>query len=83
MTAPTMPTPLRRVEAVVIGTSAGGVDALSTLLGGLPLPWRLPLVVVIHLPEQRESRLAEVFQTRLPIPVREAEDKAPVAPGAR
>jgi len=73
--------PLRRVDAVVIGTSAGGVDALATLLGGLPQPWHLPLVVVIHLPERRESRLADVFRYRLAIPVQEAEDKAPVRGG--
>jgi two-component system chemotaxis response regulator CheB len=73
--------PLPRVDAVVIGTSAGGVDALATLLRDLPLPWRLPLVVVIHLPQRRDSRLADVFRQRLSIPVQEAEDKAPVAPG--
>jgi two-component system chemotaxis response regulator CheB len=79
-----MTTPLRpphRVEAAVIGTSAGGVDALATLLADLPQPWHLPLVAVIHLPERRESRLAEVFAQRLTIPVREAEDKAPVTGG--
>jgi len=77
----TAPTPLHRVEAAVIGTSAGGVDALATLLADLPSPWRLPLVAVIHMPERRESRLPEVFAHRLSIPVREAQDKAPVAGG--
>jgi hypothetical protein len=57
--------PLHRVEAAVIGTSAGGVDALATLLADLPTPWHLPLVAVIHLPERRESRLIEVFAHRL------------------
>lgn len=80
-TTTTLLTPLHRVEAVVIGTSAGGVDALAMLLADLPAPWRLPLVAVIHLPERRESRLPEVFAHRLSIPVREAEDKAPVAGG--
>ena len=37
--------------------------------------------MVIHLPEGHESRLAEIFRHRLPFPVHEAEDKAPVAPG--
>lgn len=78
----TAPTPLHRVEVAVIGTSAGGVDALATLLADLPTPWHLPLVAVIHMPERRESRLTEVFAHRLSIPVREAEDKAPVTGGA-
>jgi two-component system chemotaxis response regulator CheB len=70
------------MEAVVIGASAGGVDALIALLNDLPAHWRLPVAVVIHLPESHDSRLAEVFSHRLPFPVHEAADKAPVAPGA-
>ena len=76
------PLPARRMEAVVIGASAGGVDALIALLGDLPAHWRLPVAVVVHLPEGHESRLAEVFRHRLPFAVHEAADKAPVAPGA-
>ncbi|RZI94327.1 MAG: chemotaxis protein CheB [Variovorax sp.] len=68
------------IEAAVIGASAGGVDALLALLAGLPASWRLPVVAVVHLPEAHKSRLAEVFSARLPIPVRDAEDKAPVEP---
>ncbi len=68
------------IEAVVIGASAGGVDALMSLLHALPAGWRLPLVAVLHLPEQHESRLAEVFGHRLALPVREALDKDRIAP---
>lgn len=71
----------RRIDAAVIGTSAGGVDALLTLLHDLPRGWTLPLVIVIHLPEGRESRLADVFGHRVPFAVREAEDKMQVADG--
>ena len=70
----------RTIEAVVIGASAGGVDALMVLLAGLPADWRLPVVTVLHLPEQHESRLAEVFRTRLALRVSEAEDKDRIAP---
>jgi two-component system chemotaxis response regulator CheB len=73
-----IPALARRIDAAVIGASAGGVDALLALLHGLPAQWRLPLVVVIHLPEGHESRLADVFRSRLPFAVRDAEDKAPV-----
>lgn len=69
------------IEAVVIGASAGGIQALLTLCSGLPAGFRLPMVVVVHLPENRDSKLAEIFQHRLPIPVREALDKESIAPG--
>jgi two-component system, chemotaxis family, protein-glutamate methylesterase/glutaminase len=65
-------------EAVVIGASAGGVEALMVLLADLPSGWRLPVVAVLHLPESHESRLPEVFAPRMRIQVREARDKAPV-----
>lgn len=72
---------LRHAEAVVIGASAGGVDALLRLFADLPAAWRLPTVVVIHMPEEHESRLVDVFAARLPFPVLEAQDKAPVLAG--
>ena len=71
----------RRVEAVVIGASAGGVEALSILLPALPDTLRAAVFVVLHQPRERPSRLAALFQTRCALPVREAEDKEPVAPG--
>ena len=71
---------LHPVQAVVIGASAGGVDALFTVLANLPAGFRLPVIVVLHLPDNRESRLAEIFQHRIPIAVREAADKQPIEP---
>ncbi|MBK5207740.1 MAG: chemotaxis protein CheB [Polaromonas sp.] len=70
----------RRIEAVVIGASAGGVKALLTLLTDLPETFRPPIVAVLHLPEDRDSLLVEIFQHRLPIAVREAADKESIAP---
>ncbi|MBI2726936.1 MAG: chemotaxis protein CheB [Polaromonas sp.] len=70
----------RRFEAIVIGASAGGVNALLGLLSGLPATFRLPVVTVLHLPDDRESHLAEIFQNRSSIAVREARDKAGVEP---
>jgi two-component system chemotaxis response regulator CheB len=70
-----------QADAVVIGGSAGGVDALLTLFDGFPPACRLPLIAVLHMPEERESRLAGIFGARLQVPVREAAPGAPVEPG--
>jgi len=70
-----------RIEAVVIGGSAGGVDALAGLLPALPEGYPLPVFCILHLPGDRESRLAALFGERLRLPVREAADKEPIAPG--
>jgi two-component system chemotaxis response regulator CheB len=71
----------RCFEAVVIGGSAGGVDALVALLPAIPVGFRLPVFCILHVPGGRESRLAELFGERLPVPVREAADKEEIVPG--
>ena len=72
---------LPRTEAVVIGASAGGVEALLTLLGPLRKGYVLPIIIVLHLPEERRSHLAEVFSRRVAMPVKEAEDKQDIEAG--
>lgn len=72
---------LRPVDAVVVGASAGGVEALLTIFKGLPADFGLPIIVVLHIPDERRSQLAEVFDRRLSIAVKEAGDKEPIIPG--
>jgi two-component system chemotaxis response regulator CheB len=72
----------RRIGAIVIGASAGGISALLRVLPRLPARPSFPAVVVLHMPDDRESRLAEVFAQHLPMPVLQAEDKAQLAPGS-
>lgn len=68
-------------EAVVLGASAGGVEAMLSVFGYLPAAFDLPIVAVLHLPENQPSQLASVFERRLRRPVQEAQDKAPLEPG--
>jgi two-component system chemotaxis response regulator CheB len=72
---------LDRIEAVVIGASAGGVEALSILLPALRPTLRAAVLVVVHVPRERESLLAKLFAARCDLPVKEAEDNEPVVPG--
>ena len=69
------------VRAIVIGASAGGVTALFSVLGALPADFAIPVLCVLHLPDDRHSQLAEVLQRRLRRPVHEALDKARIEPG--
>lgn len=71
----------RRIELVVIGGSAGGVDALVGLLPSIPRDFRSSVVCILHVPADRDSRLAEVFGMRTALPVREARDKETIEPG--
>lgn len=71
----------RPIEAVVIGTSAGGIEALGELLPRLPADFPATVLIVIHLPPDRPSLLPEIFGPRCALRVREAEDKEPIEPG--
>jgi two-component system, chemotaxis family, protein-glutamate methylesterase/glutaminase len=70
-----------RIDAVVIGASAGGIEALTVLLPALARGLQPPVFVVIHLPRDRPSVLADIFAPKCAVPVREAEDKETVTPG--
>ena len=70
-----------RIDAVVIGASAGGVEALSVLLPALAPGLSPPVFIVVHLPRNPPSVLAEIFTRKCAVPVREAEDKEPVSAG--
>ena len=69
------------VKAVVIGTSAGALGALTELLPKLPHGYPLPVMVVVHLPPDKESILAELLSVKCQVKVKEAEDKEFIQPG--
>jgi two-component system, chemotaxis family, protein-glutamate methylesterase/glutaminase len=73
--------PIRGIEAIVVGASAGGVEALLSIFAELPDGFGLPIIAVLHLPDERRSQLAEVFARRLRIPVQEARDKELIEAG--
>ena len=70
-----------RIEAIVIGASAGGVEALGLILPSLPAKFRPAVLIVLHLPRERPSLLVEIYEKRCALPIREADDKEPIEPG--
>lgn len=67
-------------KAIVIGASAGAVQALSRILTRLPVTYPLPVLVVVHVPAE-PSGLVALFRAKCEIRVREPEDKEPIMPG--
>jgi two-component system chemotaxis response regulator CheB len=68
-----------RPQAVVIGASAGAVQALSAILPCLPADYPLPILVVVHVPDS-PSGLTTLFASKSAITIREPEDKEPISP---
>lgn len=65
--------------AVVIGASAGAVEALLAILPHLPRDFPQPILVVVHLPPDRPSKLPDLIASRCRLRVKEAEDKEPIS----
>src|SRR3712207_9449814 len=72
-------------QLVVVGASAGGIDALSQLLGALPAAFPAPVVVAQHIDPRRQSQLEEVLAPRSRLPLRTVADdgQTPLQPGVR
>lgn len=69
------------IQAVVVGASAGAVEALTVLLPPLPRDFPVSVVVLVHVPNHVPSLLVELFAARCALPVREPVDKEPVGAG--
>ena len=68
-------------RGVVIGGSAGGVEALVVILAALPADFRLPLLVVQHLHASDDGAFSRHLAHRVRRPVMEPCDKQPIEPG--
>jgi len=56
-------------DLVVVGSSAGGVGALSTLVSTLNRSFPAPIVIAQHLDPQRPSQLGAILERRSVLPV--------------
>ncbi|MEA3091524.1 MAG: two-component system, chemotaxis family, protein-glutamate methylesterase/glutaminase, partial [Caballeronia sp.] len=72
---------LDAIEAVVIGASAGGVEALNHVLPALPANFRPAVLVVVHVRSDPPSLLPALFAARCKLPVVEPDDKHEIAGG--
>ena len=66
---------------VAIAASAGGITALSRVLGGLPDGFPVPVLVVQHLDPRHKTVIAEVLGRRANLPVRLAQEGDKAQPG--
>ncbi|TNE69800.1 chemotaxis-specific protein-glutamate methyltransferase CheB [bacterium] len=70
-----------KAEIVVIGSSTGGPNALSQVLGDLSKPLQVPVLIVQHMPVMFIPQLAKRLEQDSGLTVLVAEDKMPVEKG--
>ncbi len=66
---------------VVVGSSAGGIEALSELVSTLPEDFSAPVVIAQHLDPDRKSSLREILSRKSPLPVRTVTEHEPLEAG--
>jgi two-component system, chemotaxis family, protein-glutamate methylesterase/glutaminase len=70
-----------RYKAVVMGMSAGGMQALKTFIPALPAAFPLPIAIVQHNSESSDGFLADYLNRIGKLTIKEAEDKEPLRSG--
>jgi two-component system chemotaxis response regulator CheB len=68
-------------DIIVVGASAGGVEALSELVRGLPGDLPAAVFIVLHVPAQSPSILPQILARAGKLPATHALDGEEIAPG--
>ncbi len=67
-------------DVVAIAASAGGLNAISTVLSSLPSDFPATIVVVQHLDPRHRSLMAEILNRNTSLRVKQAEDNEKIRP---
>lgn len=70
----------QQIRFLLIGASAGAIDALGHLLPALPATTSLAIMAVVHIPQDRNSLLTSIFQSKCALQVIEPNDKQTIEP---
>ncbi len=71
----------RRIDAIAIGVSTGGPEALRQVIPKLPKSLPVPVLVVQHMPALFTKSLADNLASESLVPVHEGENGMPIKPG--
>lgn len=66
---------------VVIGGSAGSLQAILQLLPSLDVPLGAAIIIILHRQSHYDSVLTELLSVKTGLEVKEAEEKEPILPG--
>jgi two-component system, chemotaxis family, protein-glutamate methylesterase/glutaminase len=70
-----------KYKAVVVGTSAGGFLAVSTLLEKLPQNYSVPIIIVQHRSKEPTNLLEEILQSKCRVKIKQADEKEKIEGG--
>lgn len=70
-----------RYDAIVIGASAGGVEAIKIILEDLPIDYPIPIIIVLHMGIDFKTSIVEYFNDQFNLEVKCALEMKKVSKG--
>ena len=73
---------VKHYEAIVIGVSSGGMNAMKTMFSLLPSGFSIPMVVVLHLGARSGNEWLRLLEDKDRLNIKEADEKEKIENGA-
>ena len=68
-------------EAIVIGLSSGGMNALKIMFSLLPADFKTPIIIVQHISPRSENQWISLLNDKSNLLIKEADEKEKIEPG--
>ena len=68
-------------EAIVIGVSSGGMNALNIIFSALPENFSIPIIIVQHLSARSDSQWIKLLNKKSSLEIKEADEKEKIEAG--
>lgn len=71
-----------RYEAIVLGVSSGGLNALKILFSLLPWDFKTPIIIVQHVGANSNNNWIRLINDKSNLRLKEADEKEKIEPGS-
>jgi len=68
-------------EAIVIGVSSGGMNAMKILFSSLPMNFSIPIIIVQHISPRSDNQWIKLLNDKSNLHIKEADEKEKIEPG--
>lgn len=68
-------------EAIVIGVSSGGMNAMKVMFSRLPKNFSIPIIIVQHINARSDNQWIRLLNNKNDLNIKEADEKETIEPG--
>ena len=68
-------------DAIVVGVSSGGLNAMKIMFSLLPREFSIPIVIVQHIGAQSENIWVQLLKDKCKLEIKEADEKEKIEKG--